>query len=109
MSESTARSIRDSYLIEAKRKRVEDLEDIEALPEKKRGRPLLLGDALDEKVQLYLRKVREAGGTVSAGIAIAAARGLLLKYNRMNLDEFGGPVHLSRHWAYALLNRMKFV
>ena len=109
VSESTARSIRDSYLIEAKRKRVEDLEDIEALPEKKRGRPLLLGDVLDEKVQLYLRKVREAGGTVSAGIAIAAARGLLLKYNRMSLDEFGGPVHLSRHWAYALLNRMKFV
>ena len=67
MSESTIRSIRDSFLREAKRKRVEDIEEVTTLPKKKRGRPLLLGNALDEKVQLYLLKVRESGGQLLLG------------------------------------------
>ena len=109
VSETTVRSIRDSYLMEVKRKRTDDVEDITILPPKKRGRPLLLGEALDTKVQLYLQKVREAGGTVTARIAVAAARGLLLKYDKTKLNEFGGPVCLNKPWAYALLQRMKFV
>jgi len=35
----------------------------------------LLGDKLDKKLQLYLRRIRDDGGPVTAGIAIAAARG----------------------------------
>ena len=46
------------------------------LPEKKRGRSLLLGECLDLQVQKYLMKVREGGGVVSARIAVAAARGI---------------------------------
>ena len=46
---------------------------------------------------------------MSARIAMAAARGILLSCNKMKLAEFGGHVQLSRHWAYALLKRMKFV
>ena len=107
VSESTVRSIRKSYLLEVKWKGVGN--DIAVLPQKKRGRPLLLGEALDSKIQQYLRKVREGGGTVTARIATAAARGLLLKYDKMKLAEFGGPIELNRHWAYSLLKRMKFV
>ena len=40
---------------------------------------------------------------------MAAARGLLLKYDKTKLNEFGGPVCLNKPWAYALLQRMKFV
>ena len=46
---------------------------------------------------------------VSARIAIAAARGILLSCDRSKLVEFGGPVELNMHWAYSLLSRMKFV
>ena len=52
--------------------------------------------------------MREGGGVVSARIAMAAARGILLSCNRSRLVEFGGHVQVNRHWAYSLLSRMKF-
>ena len=64
---------------------------------------------LDQKVQLYLKKVRDAGGIVSAAIAVAAARGILVSCDCSKLAEFGGHIDLGRHWAYGLLDRMKFV
>ena len=72
---------------------------------------MLLGKDLDQKVQLYLHKVREGGGVVSARIAMAAARGILLSCDsdRAKLVEFGGHIHLNRHWAYSLFKRMKFI
>lgn len=83
--------------------------DLALLPQKKRGRRLLLGDDLDFKVQVYLKKVREGGGVVSARIAMAAAKGILLTCNRSMLAEYGGPITLNRPWAYSLLERMQFV
>lgn len=49
------------------------------------------------KVQLYLKKIKDGGGAVSARIVMAAARGILLKCDRTQLEEFGGPVPLNRH------------
>ena len=46
---------------------------------------------------------------MSPRIAMAAARGILLSFDKTKLVEFGGHVQLNRHWAYALLKRMKFV
>ena len=92
-----------------RKRRAKDEGDIVALPLRKRGRPLLLGQELDIKVQLYLKKVRDGGGAVSARIAMAAARGILLKCDRTKLAEFGGHVELNRQWAHSLLKRMKFV
>ena len=113
VSETTVRSIRDAYRKELKRKRMEldDDEDValESLNPKKRGRPLLLGNYLDEIVQLYLRKLRDAGGSISARIVIAAARGIIMKSNRGMLVEFGGHVQLNKYWARSLLQRMNFV
>ncbi len=59
----------------------------------KKARQLLLGQDLDEKVQLYLRKVREGGGGISSMIVIAAAKGILLQCNRRMLVEYGGQLH----------------
>ena len=63
VSTASVHSIKTAYLEDVKRKRSADSEDDEVtvLPPKKRGRPFLLGD-LDQKVQLYLKKVRDAGG-----------------------------------------------
>ena len=44
---------------------------------------------------------------MSARIAMAAARGILLSWTK--LAEFGGHVELNWHWAYSLMSRMKFV
>ena len=110
VSTASVHSIKTAYLEDVKRKRSADSEDDEVtvLPPKKRGRPFLLGD-LDQKVQLYLKKVRDAGGIVSAAIAVAASRGILVSCDRSKLAEFGGHIDLGRHWAYGLLDRMKFV
>ncbi len=110
LSESTVRSMKDAYKVEVSRKRKQhDEDDVVSLPVKKRGRSLLLGEDLDTKVQLYLKNVRKGGGVVSSRIAMAAARGVLLSYDKYRLAEFGGPVLLNRHWAYSLLKRMNFV
>ena len=107
---STILSIKRAYLEGMKENRtVEDSGDLSELPAKKRERRLLLCDDLDRKVQLYLKKVREGGGVVSAWIAMAAARGIMLTCDRSMLTEFGGHVELNRPWAYSLLHRMNFV
>ena len=52
--------IKQAYLEEMKENRTrEDSGDLFELPPKKRGRQVLLGDDLDQKVQLYLKKVSE--------------------------------------------------
>ena len=75
----------------------------------KHGRPVLLGYALDIKLQQYIIKVREGGGVVSSRIVMAAARGLLLAYNRNLLVENGGHNFLNQYWVYVFLQRMNFV
>ena len=82
---------------------------VAALHPKKHGRPLLLGQDLDAKVQVYLRKVRESGGAVSARIVMATACGIVLSCDRSILVEFGVHMQLSRFCDHALLQRMKFV
>ena len=113
VSETTVRSLRSAYVEGVNRKRPVELDeddgDILSLPLKKRGRSVLLGPELDAQVQLYLKKVREGGGAVTARIVMAAARGILLKCDRSKLVEFGGHVELNRQWAHSLLKRMKFV
>ena len=110
ISESTVRSIGSAYKDELDRKRKQQDEGgVEYLPVRKRGRSVLLSEGLDTNVQAYLMKVRDEGGVVSARIAMAAARGLLLSCDRSMLAEYCGPVELNRHWAYSLLKRMKFV
>ena len=46
---------------------------------------------MDEKLQLYLQKIREQGGVVTASVVVAAARGIMLSSDRdhMQLAEFG--------------------
>ena len=91
-----------------KRKRSEENE-VSVLPHKKRGRHLLLGDLLDEKVQMYLRGVQNGGGVVTARIAEAAAGAILMPCNQSLLAEKGRSVDLNRFRGYSLLTRMQLL
>jgi hypothetical protein len=84
VSESTVKSIQKGYKEEL---RLDNGEELKDFPAKKHGRKLLLGEDLDEKVQMYIKKVREGEGAISARIVMAAARGILLKCNHA---DFGG-------------------
>ena len=95
VSETTAHSIKKAYLKGLEKRRAEDEGDVTLLPVKKRGRPVLLGDELDQKVQAYLRRVRDGGGVVSSRIVLAAARGILLSTDKLKLLEYGGHVQLN--------------
>lgn len=111
MSKSTVQSIKKAYLERLRNKRGENSSDdeIAELPPKKRGRPLLLGREMEEQLQLYLKKIRDQGGVVTASVVVAAARGIVMAVDQRQLTEFGGHIKLSREWAYYLLGRMKFV
>ena len=76
-------------------KRAMDDKDLTLLPAKKRGRHLLLGTEIDQRVQAYLKRVRDGGGVVTARIATAAARGVLLSYDWFRLAEYGGHIKLN--------------
>lgn len=96
MSQSSIHSIKLVYVKTIKENEGDSSdEDIVELPPKKRGRPLFLGRAVDEQVQLYLRKIRENGGVVTASVVVAAARGIVMSRDRTRLAEFGGQIELS--------------
>ena len=66
------------------------------MPPKKHGRPVLLGDDVDQKLQLCTQgKNGEGGGVITARRVIAAARGETAAYNHSSLVEVGGHVQLS--------------
>ncbi len=105
MSKSTVHSIKTAYL--RKKKKID--EDPANLPTKKRGRPLLLGNTVDVQLQVYLKKIREHGGVVTASVVVAAAKGILKATNRSSLLEYGGYINPTKDWAYHFLARMEFV
>ena len=84
-------------------------EDVTSPPPKKLGRPVMLGEDLDKKLQLYVKKAREGGGVITARILSTAARGVLVACERLRLVEFWGHVQLNQSWTYSLFERMKFV
>ena len=58
-----------------------------------------MGDEMEKQLRLYLMKICEHGGVVTASIAIAAARGIVLSKDHSKLVEFGGYIDFSRQWV----------
>ena len=98
------------YLNElAKRKRNGEELPIKDLPQKKRGRPLLLGEQLDNQVEKYLKTLRDKGGVVNTAIVMACAEGVITNHDSNLLANNGGYITITKDWAKALLSRMGFV
>ena len=67
---------------------------VKIFPLAKRGRPLLLGETLDNQVKAYITSVCENGGPVTSTITIAVGRAIVRKYDSKLLMENGGPLSL---------------
>lgn len=111
LSPSTVHTWKTKYVQElAKRRREKDITtEIKELPNKKRGRPLMLGAELDSQVETFLKELRSNGGVVNTAITMAAAEGIVQNSDSQLLAKNGGNIVISTHWAKSLLARMGFV
>ena len=82
--------------------------EIASLPSKKQGRPPLLGYKLDQLLQEQIVSMRKRGTPISSHMVIGVARGLLLKHNRSFLNDFGGPITLTKDWAICVMRGMGY-
>ena len=83
LKESTVRTWKTKYT-EGLRKR-KPL-PIKALPDRKQGRPLLLGDELDTAVQAYVESIRKLGVVVNTAIVLGGAEAIIADKDRTLLD-----------------------
>ena len=110
LSESTVRTWVNKFRKEMK-DTAKDVDEMTAqdMSYKPRGRPLLLGDELDQQVQDHIKAIRESGGVVNRTIVLAAGHGIVSSHNRSFLDEYGGHIKLDRGWSSSLMERMGYV
>ena len=110
LKETSVRRFKDSYRELVKKRTRDDTQDeLEELPTKKLGRPLLLGEEIDRQVKEYLKYLREQGSAVNTIVAIATAEGVVRSVGANLLAYNGGGIHLTKAWARSLLNRMGMV
>ena len=85
LSKSTVRGFKSKYLAATKKMQTGDI--VTAIPSRKRGRPLTLGE-LDGAVQDYIRALRKAGTPVSTEVILAAAEGIVVARDRTLLQVY---------------------
>ena len=110
INNSTISCIKTAYEQERARKCEKGKEGahVLALPVKKRGRHVLLGERLDEFVQKYVLKVWERGGAVNPTLVMAGAKGIVECLDRTRLVEYGGDITLTTSLEKSLLKRLNF-
>ena len=109
LTPSTIYAWKEKYLQELAKRRHEDKPEVDELPAKKKGRPLMLGAELDKLVELYLKELRSKGAVVNSAIVMAAAEGIVKTKDSNLLAKNGGPILISKDWAKSLMTRMSFV
>ena len=88
-------------LIQSSRKR--GPVEIEELPQKHRGRPLLLGEGMEAEVKSFIKVAREKGTIVNSHTVMATARGVVISHDANLLLENGGYIEITKSWAQRLL------
>ena len=66
---------------------------------RKPGRPPLLGELLDQQLQVKILSMRLQQAVVNFSVVVSVARALLLKNNKLLLDDFCEPIALQKDWA----------
>ena len=110
LKESTVRGWKNKYKNELlKLQKSNEEVVVRELVDRKRGRPLLLGNELDVQVQAYVNALRLNGGIVNTAIVIATGEGIVKDHDSNLLCENGGHIKLTKDRAKYLLQRMNFV
>ena len=97
-----------NYPKELAKRNHDKVTEVEELPPKKCGHPLLSGVQLDDRVKLYAKEMRKKGVIINTRVVMAAAEGIVTHHDA-NLIADGGPIIITKHWARSLLTRMHFV
>ena len=82
---------------------------IEVLPSKRRGRPLLLGEKGEDEVQSLVKLQRDKGYLVNTATVMATAVSVVTSHDANLLAENGGHIDISKSWATRFLERMNMV
>lgn len=88
---------------------IEVAANITRLEQKRRERPLLLGEELDRYTREYIAELRRNGGIINTENVSSAAMGIVKKFDAYLLGSDGGHISCNREWAKGLLNRMGYV
>jgi hypothetical protein len=81
---------------------------VPSLPEKRRGRPPLLGKKCDDMLKELIVSMRSRGVPVGTSVVIGVGKGIMLKNSKYLLSEFGGTISLNKEWAKSVLRRMGY-
>lgn len=107
LKETTVRRFNDNYLLHINNSA--GLTDLQELPCKKRRRPLLVGDELDEQVKQYITYLRKEGAVVNVHVVMAVGEGIVMGRDANLLARNGGSIILTKEWARYVLQRMGMV
>ena len=100
----------NKYKEEMKRNSVTGVHTIPMkLENRKRGRPLLLGNELDKQVKMYITALRSNGAVVNSTIVMACAEGLVKSHDSNLLQANGEQIAITKPWAQIFLLRMGYV
>ena len=105
---SSVRDWKSAYIREIRSRRG-DITALKRLPEKKRGRPLLLGEELDRQVRAYVTSLRSNGAVVNTAIVMSCAEGIIKNHDSNLLASNGGYILLTKDWGKSILHHMGFV
>ena len=89
LSPSTLFGSKENYLKELTKRKNDELPEVKEFPPKKRGRPLLVGDA---QVQLYVKELQNNRAVINAAIVMATAEGLVQHHDVNLLAKHRGPI-----------------
>ena len=116
LKETSVRRLKGEYRANSKKPGGNSSQDtsgleVQELPCKKAGKPLLLGEELDKQVREYVKYLRdlECGAVVNSAIVIAAAEGIVMNKDSNLLACNGGGINLTKYWGKSLLRRMGIV
>ena len=83
--------------------------EIFELLHKQCGRPLLLGEELEDEVKVFIKSTRESGSIVNTETVMGTARGVVISHDATLLVENSEYINITKDWAQRLLQRMNLV
>ena len=101
--EASVRNMRKQLTASLKSKQNQS---VTKLSTNKSGRPLILGDDLDHRVQTALQRIRQDGGTINRHIVIATGTAIVRHHQPSLLKEHGRSVLLTLTCSESLMECM---